>query len=118
MNTSYRDLLSWAKECSEFSLVWRDEVAYNQVAFNLEKSLLPFLMKKERVNKWPGTEIMGNNAIIRIYRVCDESIQVLRSVKDIFFFVGPDYPEDLAFYIDGKVVFASVAHEEMAWFEE
>jgi len=115
---SFPELLSWASDaCSEFSLIWRDECTYSLVAVDFDKQIAPYLLKEKRVKEWPGTELMEEKATMKLYKVCRESLDVLRRVSSIYAFISPDYPEDLAFYINGEVSFASISHEGISWFE-
>jgi hypothetical protein len=116
--TTYNDLLEFAEqECDTFSLVWRHEMKFKDSAWEVVEELQPYLISELPTNKWPGTEIFGGKALLRTYSVNPASIAILKRASSVFDWVAPNYPEDLALYINGKNVFASVAHESMAWFE-
>ena len=106
------------KNVDLFTLVWRAGVKFSSIADDLKSTLSPFLIKEDKRNTWPGTESSGAPSLVSEYRVCEESIYVLGVVKDVWVWQSPNYPEDLAFYRKGKVVFASVAHEGMVWYGE
>jgi hypothetical protein len=116
--TNYQDLLKYAdQECDTFSLVWRPEFNFENSAFKITEELAPYLISEKSTNKWPGTEVFGNKALLRTYQLNKESSNILKQVSSVFDWVAPKYPEDLAFYNNNKIMFASVAHEDMAWFE-
>ena len=100
-----------------FSLVWRAGLKFKDSAKNLLDELEPYLVSKRERNSWPGTETMGQPSIIYTYTVNRQSIKIIRRVQSVWDFIAPNYPEDLAFYKGKKIVFASVAHEKMAWYE-
>ena len=103
--------------CTTFSLVWRDSFKFNENAKQIEKDLRPFLIKEEVTSKWPGTEIFKAMATVRYYKFNNDSKKILRKNPDFYKWLVPDYPEDLAFYSKkGECWFASVAHENMAFF--
>lgn len=119
MNLSYNELLQKAKsECDSFSLVWRAEFKFNENAKSVENSLKPYLLKEQLVKEWPGTQLLKADALLRTYLVNAASMEILKMTGDIYKWLSPDYPEDLAFYKKGKVWFASIAHEKDSWFAE
>ena len=116
--TTYEDLLDFAEEeFDSFSLVWRNDLSFNKSAWQVETDLRPHFISEFSTHKWPGTEIMGGKAMVRTYEVSSDSLSVLRRVSSVFDWLAPDYPEDLAFYKNNQLTFASVAHEGDAWFE-
>ena len=118
MDVDYEQLLTKAlKEFDSFSLVWRESDRFKDEAKKFTKRLEPYLISKIRTNRWPGTKIRGGKAIVRTYKVCPESISELRVVSDVFAWLPPYLPEDLAFYKNDKVVFTSIAHERIASFD-
>ena len=116
---NYPELLSLSeKEYDCFSLVWRPDAEFNGNALEFENHLNPFLIKTEKSSEWPGTTVYGPPSKINYYKVNKQSLGVLAKVKSIFELISPNYPEDLAFYKNGEVKFASVSHEGMAWHEK
>ena len=119
MELSSEEILRKARsECDSFSLIWRDDLKFNENAKRIEVELQPYISKEERVRQWPETELSMIAATCRTYRVNDTSISTLRSVPSVYHWRAPSYPEDLAFYNRGKVYFASIAHESESWFTE
>ena len=118
MKKEYKMLLEKAlAEFDAFSLVWREDMEFDDSAKQFEEKLKPFLVKEERTNCWPGTQVLYKSSIVRTYQVSQDSIHVLKCVDSVFEYVFPHYPEDLAFYQDGMLVYASIAHEKYNWYE-
>ena len=117
MHISYKELLAKAeREFDSFSLVWRDGLKFNSTSKQIEQDLRPYLISEVTTDEWPGTKLFKAKAIVRTYSVNPESVKVLGRVKNVFDWISPGYPEDLAFYKKSNVVFASIAHEKDAWF--
>lgn len=110
----YADLINFGqKYCSSFSLVWRDQCKFNELAKTIENILNPYFLKEEYTNKWPGTELIGHKATVRFYQFDPKTIDILQKAKSLYSWLCPDRPEDLAFYsTNGKCVLGSIAHEE------
>jgi len=119
MDADYKKLLDRAmNESDEFSLVWRHEFKFKKSASLIQEKLSAFLVSELTTSSWPGTELIGGLATVRKYKVSAQSLAILHAVNNVFDWLAPKHPEDLAFYKHGKVVFASIAHEKEAWFEE
>jgi len=118
LDADYKEILQRALiESDEFSLVWRHEFEYKNSADSIRKKLSEFLISEALTSSWPGTDLIGAVATVRKYRVSIESIAILHSVNSVYAWIAPKYPEDLAFYKNGKVIFWSIAHENEAGFE-
>lgn len=115
---TYIDLLDFAaSRCESFSLVWRDQFHFEQSAYDIKHELRPFLISNDRTNEWPGTILIGHEAIVRKYRVASESIKLLHIADALYAWHEPRLPEDLAFYdSDNKTWLAAISHEGQAWF--
>lgn len=117
MNLSYEQILTRAsKEADTFSLTWRPEFRFSKKAAQIEKKLKPYQRNEQITSSWPGTDLTGGTALVRTYSLNEATVAVLSQVPGIFSWLAPHYPEDLAFYKNGAVVFWSVAHEEEAGF--
>jgi len=115
--TSYQELLDYAKqEADSFSLVWRN-MAFDNSAFELIEKLSPWLISDYSSSSWPGTQLFGEKARVKTYRLNPNTISILKCFDSVFDFIAPKYPEDLAFYKGKVVMFSSVSHEGEAWFE-
>jgi hypothetical protein len=117
---TYIDLLNFAaSRCESFSLVWRVEFQFESSAYDIKHALKPFLVSNVRTDEWPGTKLIGHEAMVRRYRVSDESVMLLQRAGSLYSWLKPNLPEDLAFYASGEVVWlASISHEHEAWFCE
>lgn len=115
---TYFDLLNFAaSRCESFSLVWQDQFKFEQSAYEIKHALKPFLISNRRTDKWPGTTLIGHEAIVRRYRVADESVKLLHVAGALYSWLEPKLPEDLAFYDSEDTVWlASTSHEGQAWF--
>lgn len=115
---TYIELLNFAaSKCESFSLVWRDQFRFESSAAEIKDALKPFLISNTRTDEWPGTKLIGHQAIVRRYRVSDESVKLLQRAGSLYSWLEPNLPEDLAFYGSGNVAWlASISHEHAAWF--
>jgi hypothetical protein len=112
---TYIDLLNFAaSRCSSFSLVWAFN--FDQSAYDIKHALKPFLLSNDRTNEWPGTTLIGHEAMVRRYKVTDESVKLLHVAGTLYSWLQPKLPEDLAFYTPEDAVWlASISHEGQAW---
>ena len=115
---TYVDLLDFAAaRCESFSLVWRDQLRFEHSAYEIKHDLKPFLLSNIRTDEWPGTKLIGHEAIVRRYRVSDDSVKLLQRAPSLYSWLQPKLPEDLAFYSSGDVLWlASISHEHVACF--
>ena len=115
---TYIDLLNFAAaRCESFSLVWACQGRFENSAYDIKRALQPFLVSNARTGEWPGTKLIGHEAIVRRYRVSDKSVKLLHRAGSLYSWLQPALPEDLAFYTSGEVVWlASISHEHEAWF--
>jgi hypothetical protein len=115
---TYFDLLDFAaSRCESFSLVWIGQFQFDKSAYEIKHALKPFLLSNVRTDEWPGTKLVGHEAIVRRYRVSPESVKLLQKAEGLYSWLRPTLPEDLAFYDSGEVVWlASIGHEGEAWF--
>lgn len=100
---------------TQFSFVWRDDLDFNESSKQFESVLRPFLVNEDRVSEWPGTELEEVSATIRYYKLCEGSANILKKFSTPAVFLSPDYPEDLAFYRNGELVYGSCSHEKFEW---
>jgi hypothetical protein len=116
----YEQILRLAAEvCASFSLVWRDQLEFDASAQAVGLELSPFLMREERTSEWPGTQLLGHEAIVRHYKVCQGSMGVLLRATGLYAWLSPELPEDLTFYLPNGVPWlTSIAHENDARFTD
>lgn len=120
MKKEYQQLLQKAlAQYDAFSLMWRygTMTETKSKGVQLEKTLRPYLLGETLTDRWPGSSVPYKPALLRTYLVNPESIQILKCVDNVFDFSYPSYPEDLAFYQDGMLVYSSIAHEQFNWYE-
>jgi len=115
----YQTLLQIAKShMYAFSLVWRDSFDFAESATSLAHDLQPWLCYERHAQEWPGTTLLDGWAMVRWYRVTEESLALIANPGRLYGWIRPAYPEDLAFYRrDGKPWLGSVAHEDMGWLD-
>jgi hypothetical protein len=113
----YYDLLKCALSiCGYFSLVWRENNWFDVTAYQIRDVLRPFQIKSRRTDRWPGTQLFGHTALIRIYQANPLAMDTLARPGSVYSWLMPSFPEDLAFYLqDGSCAFSSIAHEREAW---
>ena len=104
------------KHFASFSLVWRKGLPYDQTRHAIGHDLGPHELQKRQGRCWPGTQLFGASETIITYGLNAETARVLSRPGSLFGWLGPKFPEDLAFYLkNGRCGFASVAHEGLAW---
>ncbi len=113
----YRALLDvLAGIASSFSLVWRDQLTFDDDAESVRVALAPVLIGEDHIEEWPGTKLLGHRAWVRRYRVEAMSIDFLKQAPSLFSWIRPSRPEDLALYDEsGECILGSIAHERDAW---
>ena len=114
---AYELLLKTAlEETSTFSLVWRDQLQFGPSAAAVRKALRGLELRHVKRDRWPGTILAGQTALIVTYRVAPEALAILREPGSLFGWRSPAYPEDLSFStVAGSVCLATVSHEACAW---
>lgn len=113
----YQELLDYAlRTRSQFSLVWRDQLEFEQSAHAIARRLRTDLVSEARTDAWPGTQLLGHLATVRTYRLSPNGLAVLRQTAGLSDWHAPSRPEDLAFYAsDGRPWLGSIAHEKQAF---
>ena len=112
--TAYSQLLeASATVCSYFLLVVRESLGLDSDAQRVLTDLLPYLVDEAASNSWPGTVLFSELAIVRIYRLDSESMELLVTLASAFTdWVQPALPEDLCLLrSDGSAWLTSIAHE-------
>jgi hypothetical protein len=99
-----------------FSLVCREKTALADHPSRTLQRLRGWCVEEREVSEWPGTVLIGHSARLYLFEASPEAIEVLcEGVDGLFGWLGPDEPEDLAFYRrDGSVFLESIAHEKDA----
>lgn len=117
---TYKKLLSLIfQKCSEFSLVWRNQLNFEKSAYEIEKKLKPFLKESYESDEWPGTKLYGSKGVVRKYRVTKDSFVVLLTVDGFYSWLSPKFPEDITFYKrDGNPWLVTITHEREAYIQD
>jgi hypothetical protein len=100
--------------CTTFSLIERSDATPLDVrGRSVVARLEPFLVDERRVSSWPGTILVGHDALQRRYRLCAETGSILASsAESLCSWVQPSHPEDLCLYVDEtRPWLATIAHE-------
>lgn len=115
----YQTLLRIAKShMFAFSLVWRDSFKFAESATCLTRDLQPWLCYERYTQEWLGMALIDGWALVRWYRVTEESLALIANPGSLYGWLWPAYPEDLAFYRhDGKPWLGSIAHEGIGWLD-
>lgn len=110
---TYLSLLEFAlSQGCLFSLVWRDQLEFSPSAVVLADELRADLISEKRTEEWPGTQLLGHLATLRMFRLSTRSLQPLARAGCLYAWEAPERPEDLALYNgDGKCWLGSIAHE-------
>lgn len=113
----YAALLSFAlQRNSLFSLVWRDQLDFIESAATVAERLQPYLLREHRTHEWPGTELFGHLATVRLYQMSPSAVSVLIEAGSLYAWAAPERPEDLAFYAgEGVPWLGSITHERDAF---
>ncbi len=108
-----------AKYSDSFSMIPIIKRPYSQIppVFNYVEQLRPFvidyLFDRE---KWP-VDFFGRDKhqIMVICKCCKESRAVLVNMPNVFHPSENNLPEDICFFRNGKLWFATVSHEQIAF---
>lgn len=107
------------KNSDSFSVTAVIKKPYSQLPpiFNYDKQLKPFVIKYIFDRKdWP-VDFLGTlkHQIMVVCRSCKESREELLKMPNIFLPIEHDMPEDICFYRNEKLWFATISHEKMAF---
>lgn len=108
------------KNSDYFSVTTVIKKPYSQLppVFNYDVELRPFITKYifERYH-WP-VDFLGylKHQIMLVCRCCKGSRKQLLQMPNIFLSVDNDMPEDICFYRKDELLFATIAHEKIAFF--
>jgi hypothetical protein len=118
----YHALLDFCSSfCTGYSLVVNKRALPSHEVFAFLERAKPFLLTERQQTRWPGGGTLepGAAATVVYFRICPSSVQLLKHAsKDLYDWVHPFLPEDLAFYrADGSVMLAVIGHEQAAFLE-
>jgi hypothetical protein len=115
----YNDLIDFALgRCPTACLIVRDQIELGESGELFLSALEPYLVGREKTDRWPGTELFGSEAEIVDFRLEAGSAQLLKSATDhLFGWLQPDLPEDLCFlHADHTPWLTTIAHEDEGYF--
>ena len=105
-----------------FSLNVMIQKPYSQIppVFHYDMQLQPFIIKYIYERKDWLVDFLGQrkHQIMVVCRCCKGSRKELLQMPNVFLPIENDLPEDICFYRNGKVWFATISHEKMAFFDE
>lgn len=108
-------MLAATEACTSFSLITQESQFPSTQCIELLESLREHTISKKQVSSWPGTQLSGGQATLYEFRCNDETYHWLTTHgKNIYAWLQPDRPEDLAFYRNDRNWFYSCSHEEFA----
>jgi hypothetical protein len=113
--TTYRALLGFLGERGgTFLLVERPSLGLSLRATRLLSDLHPYLTTAVHHNQWPGTELIGELALVRTFLLTTSSARVLSSASDgPYCWQQPGLLEDLCtMRPDGSECMTTIAHEQ------
>lgn len=117
---TYKKLILYAlKYCSTFQFIKLHRTHENESVLNIIKKFHPYLISITEASEWPGTKLYSTTATVFQYKFNPESsILLVNSVKSLYSWNQPDFPEDLCLMrSDGSPWLATIAHEKDGYFE-
>jgi hypothetical protein len=115
---TYEALIDYlGNRCPIFSLVWREQLLFDDSARMIADQLRPVLIREQRTDEWPGTRLLEHMATVRYYKSTQDSLALLKKQSSLFSWIASSMPEDLAFYNESETcAFGSISYEKDAWF--
>lgn len=116
----YRSLIRLVGPLSaEAILVIRDDLGLDVHGQEVLQDLKGSLVAEARSSSWPGTTLIGHEALVLRFRADEGAVSVLaRSAEGLYDWEQPGRPEDLCFVrSDGTAILTTIAHERDARIE-
>lgn len=116
----YRGLVDFALQtCPLGLLVLRPDTELTEEGLSFLASLRPFVESEERSDRWPGTELLWDEATLFYFRLEPGSARLLKAATDhLYGWCHPELPEDLCFLrADREPWLGTIAHEEDGFFQ-
>jgi hypothetical protein len=117
---SYFRLLDLALEfCDKMVLVQRNSISLSFSGNQLIQKLNGFLIEQKSSSEWPGTELLDEKAVVRIFKFNPDSLEILKLFAcGLYDWVQPELLEDLCLLrFDGTPWLVSISHEKDGYFE-
>lgn len=116
----YRGILDCAAQrCDSFELVTRPSLPLTESAMVFLLEAKPFMLRREERGEWFGTKLTDDTATVHGFKMCPETISLLKSASDsLFSWLQPDLPEDLCLIrSDGTPWLVTISHERDGYFQ-
>lgn len=108
-----------AKNSDWFSIIVKIKKPYSQIppAFNYDHQLSLYVIQYIFQEKDWLVDFLGkpSHQIMVVCRCCKESRKELLKMPNLFLASEYDVPEDICFYRNGKLWFASITHEKISF---
>ena len=114
----YRRLIALARaRCESILLAVRPDLGLNAAALETLSDLKPHLRSEESRSSWPGTTLLGDTAVVRVYGFSEAVASILQTrASGLFGWKQPDLPEDLCLMrSEATPWLVSIAHESDAY---
>lgn len=117
----YMMLIDYAfKVCETFVLSMQKEILIHFPEPEILKRLKPYKIDEEKAVYYPNIDYYNQDAVFYFYK-CNEATKliIMETVKGLYDWRPPYFPEDLTFLNDkGDVWLSSISHENMAGIKE
>jgi hypothetical protein len=117
---NYYRLLNLALEfCDRLLLVERSSIPLSLLGKEFAQRLNGFLIETMNGDEWPGTKLLDEKAVIRVFKFNLDSLEILKSFTcGLYDWVQPELLEDLCLLrSDGTPWLVSISHEKDGYFE-
>ena len=111
------DFLTKNSDCFSVTTVIKKPYSQLPPVFNYDVQLQPFITRYIFERKYWLVDFLGHlkHQIMVVCRCCKESRKQLLQMPNIFLSVDNNMPEDICFYRKGKLWFATISHEKIAF---
>jgi hypothetical protein len=112
---TYTNLIRYSlKFCSSFLLILRPSVLIESSGLKIINELQPYLIKKSVESEWPGTKLLGNDAVVYNFKLNSETVEFLTYItSSLYSWLQPNLPEDLCLLTDeGDPWLVTISHEK------
>lgn len=114
--TTYQGLIDICFEnCDQFHLVLRKDMGSLKSFDEFLKEINSALVTVKDESEWAST-ILGDGQTARVYyyHTKDENVKkaIKETVKSLYEWEMPEYPEDLSFFKEGEIWLSTSSHEE------
>lgn len=105
------------EKSSQFTLVFRQDIFFNDALHKVLDNLSPFLIEKARQSSWSKTDLCCEDedspAMIYYFSSTNEALEmILKLTSSLFQWTQPNFPEDISFLYDEEYFFTTTTHEK------